>query len=75
REVAPFVYASIHILHPRFFADAPTGAFSLHPLWRRAIEAGRLYGLRHDGEWYHVSTPAGLAEARARLENPRIEVA
>jgi N-acetyl-alpha-D-muramate 1-phosphate uridylyltransferase len=82
REVAPFVFAGIQILHPRFFADAASfanaqgGAFSLHPLWRRAIEAGRLYGLRHDGEWYHVSTPAGLAEVRARLgASPRIEVA
>jgi len=75
REVAPFVYASIQILHPRFFADVPVGAYSLHPLWRRAIEAGRLYGLRHDGEWYHVATPAGLEEARARLASPRIEVA
>ncbi len=25
REVAPFVYAGIQILHPRFFADAPVG--------------------------------------------------
>jgi MurNAc alpha-1-phosphate uridylyltransferase len=81
REVAPFVWASIQILHPRFFADASSfakpggGAFSLHPLWRQAIEAGRLFGLRHDGEWYHVSTPAGLREVRARLEHPRIEVA
>lgn len=67
RVVAPFVWASIQILHPRFFAGAPEGAFSIHPLWRRAIEAGRLYGLRHDGEWYHVATPAGLAEVRTRL--------
>jgi MurNAc alpha-1-phosphate uridylyltransferase len=69
QEVAPFVYASIQILHPRLFEGAPTGAFRLHPLWQRAIEAGRLYGLRHDGEWYHVSTPQGLAEARSRLES------
>jgi MurNAc alpha-1-phosphate uridylyltransferase len=73
REVAPFVWASIQILHPRFFAGAPglvasAGAFPIHPLWRRAAEAGRLYGLRHDGEWYHVATPEGLAAARAALE-------
>lgn len=68
RGVAPFVFASIHMTHPRLFADAPSGAFSLVELWRRAAEAGRLHGLRHDGEWFHISTPAGLAEARARLE-------
>jgi MurNAc alpha-1-phosphate uridylyltransferase len=68
REIAPFVYASIHLTHPRLFAGAPAGAFSLLQLWRRAAEAGRLHGLRHDGEWYHVATPAGLAAARERLE-------
>ena len=76
REVAPFVFASIQILHPRLFQGAPAGAFPIHPLWRRAVEAGRLYGLRHDGEWYHVATPAGLAAARAALDSEaRIEVA
>jgi N-acetyl-alpha-D-muramate 1-phosphate uridylyltransferase len=67
RAVAPFVYASIHILHPRLFAGAAAGAFPLRTLWSQAIEAGRLYGLRHDGEWYHVSTVPALAEAEARL--------
>ena len=80
REVAPFVWASIQILHPRLFEDAPPGtageAFPIHPYWRRAAEAGRLYGLRHDGEWYHVATPAGLAAARTALDSEaRIEVA
>ena len=76
RGVAPFVYASIHITHPRLFAGAPDGAFPLRLLWERAAEAGRLYGLRHDGEWYHVATPQGLAEARLRLEtNARVEFA
>jgi MurNAc alpha-1-phosphate uridylyltransferase len=68
REVAPFVFASIQILHPRLFEGAPAGAFPIHPLWRRASEAGRLYGLRHDGEWYHVATPEGLAATRAALD-------
>lgn len=67
QEVAPFVYASIQILHPRLFDGAPHGAFPLRPLWNRALEAGRLFGLRHDGEWFHVSTAAGLAEAERRL--------
>ena len=76
RGVAPFVYASIHITHPRLFAGAPDGAFPLRLLWERAAEAGRLYGLHHGGEWYHVATPQGLAEARLRLEtNARVEFA
>ena len=70
QEIAPFVYASIQIVHPRLFKDAPQGAFPLRPLWERAAAAGRLFGLRHDGEWYHVSTPAGLAAAEERLRPP-----
>jgi len=65
--VAPFVYASIQILHPRLFEGAPKGAFPLRALWTRAMEAGRLFGLRHDGDWYHVATAAGLAEVERRL--------
>jgi MurNAc alpha-1-phosphate uridylyltransferase len=67
QEIAPFVYASIQIVHPRLFDGSPRGAFPLRPLWERAAASGRLYGLRHDGEWYLVSTPAGLAAAEEQL--------
>ena len=62
-EVAPWLFTGMQILHPRLFAEAPNGAFSLNLLYDRAIEAGRLYGVMHDGEWFHVGTPEGLAEA------------
>jgi N-acetyl-alpha-D-muramate 1-phosphate uridylyltransferase len=65
--VAPLVYAGIQILHPRLFADAPTGAFSTNLLWDRAIAQGRLFGIRHDGEWYHVSTPKHLEDVERHL--------
>jgi N-acetyl-alpha-D-muramate 1-phosphate uridylyltransferase len=67
RIVVPFVYASVQILHPRLFEGAPKGAFSLRPLWTRAMEAGRLFGLRHDGAWYHVATAAGLDAVQREL--------
>ncbi|MGH6933823.1 MAG: phosphotransferase [Dongiaceae bacterium] len=66
-EVAPFVFAGIQVLHPRLFLDAPEGAFSLNLLYDRAIANGRLFGLRHDGEWFHVSTPQQLIEVEARI--------
>ena len=72
-EVAPFVFAGIEILHRRLFDDAPNGAFSINRLWDGAIERGRLRGLVHDGEWYHVGTPAGLAQAEARVHTQRVE--
>ncbi len=60
REVAAFLFAGVQILHPRLFAGAPDGAFSLNRLYDKAIENQRLHGLRHDGEWFHVGTPAAL---------------
>lgn len=56
--IAPYLFAGVQILHPRLFKDSPEGAFSLNVLYDRAEEAGRLHGLVHDGEWYHVGTPA-----------------
>ncbi|MCK4869240.1 MAG: nucleotidyltransferase family protein, partial [Alphaproteobacteria bacterium] len=62
-ETAPFLFGGIQILHPRLFEGAPDGPFSLNILYDRAERAGRLHGLRHDGEWYHVGTPEELAAA------------
>ncbi|MGF7158660.1 MurNAc alpha-1-phosphate uridylyltransferase [Rhodoligotrophos appendicifer] len=67
-EVAPFAFAGVYIVHPRLFRDAPDGAFSMNVLWDRAIEAGRLFGLRHDGVWLHVGTPQGLILAEQALQ-------
>ena len=69
REVAPHLFAGIEILSQRFFAGATDGAFSLNPLWNNAIEAGRIEALIHDGEWFHVGTPQGLAATEERLRH------
>ncbi|MDX2258504.1 MAG: nucleotidyltransferase family protein [Hyphomicrobiaceae bacterium] len=61
--IAPFVFTGVSIAHPRLFADAPTGAFSLNRVWDEAIERRRLYGVRLDGFWMHVGTPEALADA------------
>lgn len=67
REVVPFVYAGAAVLSPALFADAPKGKFSLNALFDRAIEAGRLYGLRLEGTWMHVGTPAAIQAAEAAI--------
>lgn len=66
-EVAPHIYGGIEILSQRFFAGSPDGVFSLNPLWNKALAAGRLEALVHDGEWFHVGTPQGLAASEDRL--------
>ena len=64
---AAFVYAGVAILKAELFAETPDGAFSLNLLFDRAIEAGRLFGLKLEGEWLHVGTPEAIREAEERL--------
>jgi MurNAc alpha-1-phosphate uridylyltransferase len=67
REVVPFVYAGIQLVSPALFAATAEGPFPVTVAWRRAIAAGRLRALVHEGLWFHLSTPRDLAEAEASL--------
>ena len=64
---APYLFASVSIGDARMFEGSPVGPFSLLELWNRAEAAGRLFGLVHDGQWFHVGTPQALAEAERVL--------
>ena len=61
------IYIGAYIVHPRLFADAPSRAFSMNVLWDKAIVKGRLFGIEHQGHWFDVGTPAGIAAAEAQL--------
>lgn len=61
------IYAGAAILHPRIFAGAPAGPHSLNLHFDRAIEKGRLYGLKMKGHWITVGTPDAIAAAEAAL--------
>ena len=65
--LVPLVFAGVSIAHPKLFADTPDGPFSLNRVWDRAIEAKRLYGVRHDGIWMHVGSPDALERAECVL--------
>ena len=67
-ETTPYLFAGVQILHPRLFEGHPGGAFSLNLLYDKAIAADRLFGLVHEGGWYHIGTPSALAEAEALLD-------
>lgn len=67
QETAPYVYTGVQILQPSLLRDAPAGPFSLNILYDRAIAAGRLYGLVHQGDWMDVGTHDGLAQAEKLL--------
>jgi N-acetyl-alpha-D-muramate 1-phosphate uridylyltransferase len=73
REVAPYLFAGIQLLHRRLFDGMPDRVFSLVRLFDRAERAGRLHAIVHDGEWYHIGTPEGLAATRERVSSHRVE--
>ena len=68
REIAPYVYAGVSILHPRLFKDRKVTRFSLNEVWNQALEANRLYGLRHEGVWMHIGSPDAVSDAEAYVE-------
>jgi len=62
---ADFVYGGIMLITPRCFDGAPDGPFSLRQQFDQAEKESRLFGMIHDGDWYHV----GTADARDQLED------
>ena len=67
KEITPYLFTGVQIIHPRIFIDTPDGKFSLNVIYDRAIDVDRLYGIAHDGEWFHIGTPSGLAEAESYM--------
>jgi MurNAc alpha-1-phosphate uridylyltransferase len=67
RDVVPFVYSGAAILTPAFFAGVGPGPSSMSPLFDRAIERERLYGVRLEGLWMHVGTPEAVKAAEAAI--------
>jgi MurNAc alpha-1-phosphate uridylyltransferase len=67
QRVAPFVFSGIQLLTRRLFEDTPTGPFSLNRIYDDAMAAGRLAGVSHTGQWFHVGTPQAVAQTNALL--------
>ncbi|WP_244493740.1 nucleotidyltransferase family protein [Aureimonas sp. AU4] len=63
RDMSPFIYAGAGILNPAVFDGLPEETFSLNRVFDTAIAADRLYGVRLDGLWITVGTPAAVREA------------
>lgn len=66
---APYVFAGVQILTKDLFRTMPEGAFSLNQIYDAALVENRLFGHLLDGQWMHVGTPEGRAEAEALLES------
>lgn len=65
--VAPFVFTGVQIVSPRLLVDPPADSFSTNIFWSRAIAAGRLYGVSHQGLWFDVGTPQAIPIVESML--------
>ena len=68
REIAPYLFTGVQILHKRLFDRCPAPPFSLNVLYDRAEAAGRLYGVVHDSEWMHVGTVDAITHIEGSLK-------
>ncbi|PCI59868.1 MAG: mannose-1-phosphate guanylyltransferase [Kordiimonadales bacterium] len=66
-ERAPFMFGGVQLVEPSLYNGMPDGAFSNREIFRKAVAAGRLYGIEIDGHWMHVGTQEAIGEAEKKL--------
>ena len=66
--LSPYAFASMSVCSADMFRDSPDVPFSLRLLWDRAERAGRLAGMIHEGDWFHIGTPQALAAVDRHLQ-------
>lgn len=71
-ELAPFIAAGVSIAKPELYQGLAPGKRGNLEIWKRAEADGRLFGVRHDGAWYHVGTPDAIPEVDAQLRAPAV---
>ena len=62
-----YMWTSVRLCTPALFDGSPDGAFSFLTLMDRAESQGRLHGLIHDGEWFHITTTDDLDRVNRAL--------
>lgn len=68
-----YVYTGVQILKPSLFRGMKEEPFSLNVLYKNALQPdgklNRIYGLVHDGKWFHVGEPASIELVESELTN------
>lgn len=55
-----YMWTNIRLNHPRIYKNCPEGAFSFLKIMDECEAQGRFFGMRHEGDWHHISTPRDL---------------
>lgn len=76
KEVAPYVFGGIQVIHPRIFDEyrgmKETPVFSLNRFFQSSGDSPwfeRIFAISHDALWMHVGDGEGVRAAEAALEN------
>ena len=67
QRVAPYVYSGVQLISKALFANEPIEQFSMWRIWDRLLADQRMYGIVHQGLWFHVGTPQAVTETEALL--------
>ena len=67
-EQASFTFSGISVYHPRFFASAPGGKYSVVPMLRAAAALRHVTGEVYRGDWHDIGTLERLEHLRAHLQ-------
>lgn len=63
-----YFYGGVLIMRPECFDGIEEKIFSLRKIFRNSAAKGRLFGLTHDGSWYHVGTPESVKRTEQLLK-------
>ena len=66
------IYSGAQIIKTDGLADITEIKFSLHSLWDKMYDGGRIFGTTHNGNWCDVGTPAGIELAETMLGNHNV---
>lgn len=64
---SPHTFSGISVYHPRFFATAPTGSFSVVPMLQAAMKKKQVTGELYNGTWHDIGTLERLESLRNQL--------
>lgn len=66
-EGSKLTWTGLRVINPALFSGCSDGVFSIVPLLKRAMKAGRVTGEYYGGRWFDIGTPARLHEINELL--------